>query len=543
MSRQYRESLSPEAQDVEFSRPSELAPRSTSASGLAFFHAPVDLSTTLVQYWFTHICPMWSVFDSEQSLNRKLPSNTWTTSEPVFYALQAMSAASLAESSPQFSSMLPSLVTRATTTITLKLQALRNSPAVPAVNITVDLLFALCAIGTSLHWNDSSQFGDELLHDAKEVLGLWTMSLSAVDAMVHAYFHQALTYWQMLHTFVGRGPKLHQLDRRRSRYRLRLRKAMQFDHDSDPIDQHRACDGRPYLDGSRLHPWCGISSEVIDLFGQVLALCRSTRSKDNRSRASQSNTTADMLCDIHIARDLQNELLVLDFDAIVTADEIPGRCLQTGDEKTPITHLIRTAEAYRQASLIQLYLTFQDLDIEPTKTVTFSYDRYFAVGFNHNGASRTQRLSCMALQLTEILKTLPPDSGTRCIQPPLLIVAAAGLRMDSDPAILDTTSMSPQSIHMLPTCRANYLATDGSLAHPSITESPVTVATFEVAKARRFTKSRLRALQDTLPPRPIQVALDLVNAIWVEYDGSYAGSRDTHWLDIMNKSGCSTVFG
>jgi hypothetical protein len=71
----------------------------------------------------------------------------------------------------------------------------------------------------------------------------------------------------------------------------------------------------------------------------------------------------------------------------------------------------------------------------------------------------------------------------------------------------------------------------------------ITRATLEVAKARQFIRGRLHALQTNLPPRPIQVALDLVNAIWSEYDGSNPVSDDAHWLDVMNQTGLQTIFG
>ena len=137
------------------------------------FRAPLDLPTTLVEYWFSHICPVWSAFDSHANYNRKIPLDTWTTSEPVFYALQAMSAAFLADSMPQMSCLVPPLVTQATTIIQHKVSSIRNAPNIPSINITIDLLFAVFAMGTSTHWADAPELGDKLMQDAREILGLW----------------------------------------------------------------------------------------------------------------------------------------------------------------------------------------------------------------------------------------------------------------------------------------------------------------------------------------------------------------------------------
>jgi hypothetical protein len=136
-------------------------------------HAPLDLPTTLVEYWFSHICPVWSAFDSPTNYNRKIPLDTWTSSEPVFYALQAMSAAFLADSMPQMSSLVPSLITKASTVIQQKISAIRDAPYIPSINITIDLLFAVFAMGTSMHWADAPEIGDKLMEDAREILGLW----------------------------------------------------------------------------------------------------------------------------------------------------------------------------------------------------------------------------------------------------------------------------------------------------------------------------------------------------------------------------------
>lgn len=177
----------------------------------------IDLPTTLVEYWFSHICPVWSAFDSYANYNRKIPLDTWTTSEPVFYALQAMSAAFLADSMPQMSSLIPSLITQATTTIQKRISHIRNAPCISGINITIDLLFAVFAMGTSTHWADAPDLGDELMQDARDILGLWQLQLSSHDAMVHAYFHQALTWWEMMSSLADRDLKHSALDRKRLR--------------------------------------------------------------------------------------------------------------------------------------------------------------------------------------------------------------------------------------------------------------------------------------------------------------------------------------
>ena len=550
----------------------------------AFFQGPIDLPTTLVEYWFRHVCPMWSSFDSKDNYNRKVAVDTWTTSEPVFYALQAMSAACLADSMPQVQSILPSLVTQATATIKKKMSALRNSPDIPALSINIDLLFAVFAMGTSMHWADSSQYGDEMLQDAREALGILLTNLSAVDAMVHAYFHQALTYWEMMYSIVEREPpNNYKLDRKRLKYQKRLHQALQLNDHTQWIEQpqYESINGdtRFSIDQEQNpvaaqwgtknlpHSWCGVSSEVIDVFGQVLALCRCARIRHRGCKAWTTAATTDALSDIGAAHDLQKELLSMHFSDISDKDKLRGVRLQTSDETTPISHLVHIAEAYREASLVQLYLTFEDLEVErstkaPDSITSTSTSLPFA-----EDVPRAEKLVAMALELVAILGQVPAESGSRCIHPPLLILAAAGLRLNVNSCYPKVSTDFGQQ---------NLYGTDGLGAlqsrnltdnvyrqsceltltgmsmppqgiHTPLSGTPagdlnITLATLEVAKARQFIRGRLHILQTNLPPRPIKIALDLVNAIWAEYDCSSPGS-DAHWLDVMNQTGLQTIFG
>ena len=85
----------------------------TSQNGMprcAILPNPVDISTTLIEYWFTHVCQMWSTFDSDVNYNRQVATVNCTTSEVVFYALQSMSAACLLEITPSFKDSLSLII-------------------------------------------------------------------------------------------------------------------------------------------------------------------------------------------------------------------------------------------------------------------------------------------------------------------------------------------------------------------------------------------------------------------------------------------------
>jgi hypothetical protein len=65
-----------------------------------------------------------------------------------------------------------------------------------------------------------------------------------------------------------------------------------------------------------------------------------------------------------------------------------------------------------------------------------------------------------------------------------------------------------------------------------------------VSQARQLILSRLELLQRTLSPKPIGIALKLVQAIWENHDnGRVDFGQHKHWLDIMIDTGLQTLFG
>lgn len=91
--------VEPQADDIE----PEPEPKPQTKSGLELEHQPeltlhqpiVDIPTFLIEHWFKSVCSSWSAFDSHANPYRVLTSALWSTSMPVFYSLQAISAASL----------------------------------------------------------------------------------------------------------------------------------------------------------------------------------------------------------------------------------------------------------------------------------------------------------------------------------------------------------------------------------------------------------------------------------------------------------------
>ncbi|KAH8767198.1 hypothetical protein F5883DRAFT_644212 [Diaporthe sp. PMI_573] len=364
---------------------------------------------------------------------------------------------------------------------------------------------------------------------------------------------------------MGRGSISAKLDRKRRQYHGRLRQAMLLSNDNSDVI---LCESLPYnpgqnVSGTRPNSWCGVSNEVINIFGQVLALCRSACHQDKDKNALTVAMTSNALCDISLALELRRELQSMDFGTLILMQQVQGFPVETRDDNTPLSHLLQTAKAYRQAALLQLHLTFSDLPMAPWErrcgfTDTLPNDMMDVT--TENEQSRAEFVLTLALQLVTTLEKIPAQSGSRSRHPMLYLSAAAGLRFDTcpksrdgfhmasahaasglsahsalEPSALQTNQFSrgaAQPAFTLPENSCQHKLGSAHFAGPFIPQS-----TLEVSRARRLVWSRLSSLQQTLPHRPSDSTIQLVKAIWLEYDSPESGCSSIHWLNVMTKTG------
>lgn len=370
----------------------------------------------------------------------------------------------------------------------------------------------------------------------------------------------------MLVAAVGQGSIADSVDMKRRLKRHQLGQQVLWPLDDwihgmdNPAAAASSYDTYQDLLGTRPNSWCGISNEVIHVFGQVLALCRSVVYLEQEDSSPPS--------DILIALELQRDLLAMDFDALVLMEEAQGFAVETRDINTPVSHLVWTAEAFRQAALLQLDLTFKNLGRiteEPPVSQEFLLAGVLPNGTAGDTSSEEQRRGEMllrsTLRLVRVLEQIPADSGSRSIHPMLHLSAAAGLRfitgVDSqdsaypatgnlgqgnDPlgfllsensAIPMTTSplfnTVPSELDML---NVGFQSMTGSAAHVINPQS-----TFEIVKARQFVWTRLQNLQQSLPHGASNSMSHLVKNIWLEFDQWQPGDAEVHWLKVWRKCG------
>ncbi|KAF2847333.1 hypothetical protein T440DRAFT_213024 [Plenodomus tracheiphilus IPT5] len=517
--------------------------------------SPTHMPTILIEYWFRRICPMRSTFDSEVNYNRQVAWSNWTSSEAVFTIMQAMSAACLMDSMPELKSILPTLRLQALAAISSGLTRVEES-FIPGV--TVDLVFAVLSFGTSMHWySHESLSGPECswLDIARRLLSIWKPRLRATDALLHAYFSQALTYWEMLLAPLGQGSFPTMIRWKRQQLRTCLDNSLNLSYSYDNTTTYELRPGEAVVGtlGTRPNSWCGISSEVIHVYGQVLALCRSVSMRTGHAEISIVAKASDTLCDFSIARELQKELLAMDFETYVLLEEAHGYLVQTHDQNTPVSHLLQTAEAFRQAALLQLYLTFNELPLSQEL-----HENNLSAGMlpeRITGSNceqiRERGLLRLSLRLANALQKIPAESGCRSMHPMLYLAVAVCLWYSTtleqefhpitafvEPSTnigskMRRPSQNAESLICPPLDNVSGL----TLENRQYTISQVSLYRTEITKARDLVEVRLNTLQHMLPHPSSGRVLQVVKAVWSTYDRPGLSDSSMCWFKILREDG------
>ncbi|KEY69277.1 hypothetical protein S7711_01728 [Stachybotrys chartarum IBT 7711] len=469
-----------------------------------------NYSSVLVEEWFHHVCPIWSSFDSATNLNRTLAHESWTRSAAVMHCLQSMAAICLSTQIPYMKRVAKSHLDSAVVAIQSDLRSSRN---LPAGELPSDLLLALCCVGTTACWLDTKEIGVQYLKETKSLLKRTNeeaSKLSMTDLQKLYFFNNSLVYWNMLVAVVS------------------------DDQDDLGVPKPKKPSGTELPGPITPHPWTGISVSSQLLFMQAIRLCRKFRLRHNQGMTFTMTNLQLALGEIEEAQRIEEELLGLEQHEVEEISE-------TGDKMSPRDHFVYVAEAYRLASLLQLYQTFPDLVARRLPEQVRQSSGY---------VPWDKWIVPLCLRLVNILRKIPVSSRTRCIQPLLYISASSGLRFDVD--ALMPLQESDITISTMPDhSNAAFAELDRTLAFPpddtAADPSPsfvdLTKLSIQITHARRFILGRLSMLEHSLPPAPIIVAKQLVTAIWAAYDSETSRPNYTHWIDVMENLGLRTIFG
>lgn len=458
----------------------------------------VDIPSFLIEHWFKSVCCSWSALDSQANPYRRLTSSLWRTSMPVFYALQAISAASLVERLPHvMRDTARSAPRKAAEAIQQELVAFSRGqrPGFPS-----ELLLSLFCMSSSLCWLESRQLGQQYVRQARAVLkSLAGRPLDSETRELLDFFNGCLVYEEMLRSVVSEDE-------------IDFENMLSW---PEPAYPRAVVPAVP-------HAWTGISADVLRLFGKAMALCRRSRTRWRHNDGTSYRILQGAMRDIEEATRIEDFLLSINVPQLPPHTE----ALETTNRARDLHYV---TEAYRLSALLQLYETFPDL----------SAKRIPGLKDADGAAAWKTWVSPLALRLAGVLEQIPAKS-MRCIQPLICLCAGSGLRYDSKVPLgrghlnylLCTEPNTPSS------SSTGAAGTDSHFSAPAVSEHAI-----QTSRARQLIMERLDQLELSLPPKPIGVAKQLLRAVWSAYDEEIGLSRRTHWLDVMSHTGLHSIFG
>ncbi|TVY60334.1 Beauvericin cluster-specific repressor BEA4 [Fusarium oxysporum f. sp. cubense] len=475
--------------------------------------------SVLIEYWFRHVCSLWSNYDSDVNLNRTIAAALWSNCELVYLSLQAMSAAHLSAKVPMMRQTSITNMKAAAEIMRADLHTVKSHQLFNSV--PTSLLFSLMGIGTSICWLNATQLGLPFLCEAKAILHAVNKNkhaLSEEQRQLLSFFNKSWLYCEMLLSMVTSSCR--SLQKMEEMGDVEEAVPASAPVTADPVEQVP-------------HPWTGVSSDSYKLFMRAMKLCHKFRRKIRKPQDmfASANISAAMQL-IEEAAVVEKKTCDLDVECRETIGE-------TNDKKTPNQHLFNVAEAYRQSTLLQLYQTFPELIVRRHE-------------LDQSQAQDAQSLwdnwiTPIALNLVSILKLLPTDSGSKMTQPLLCVSASTGLRRKH----IEVKATTPRDVPFsqdasLEDCdMIHYL--DFAGLHDELPEEsepePDPDANAGIMAARQFLHERLETLKTVLPPKPVAVAQDLTKAIWQAYDTEQCAKYATHWIDVMDSRNLKSNWG
>ncbi|KAL9562242.1 hypothetical protein ACKAV7_013325 [Fusarium commune] len=433
-----------------------------------------NLPTALSDFFIREVIPLYCAWDSQSNLMRVVAENSWQSSKVLYHTMQSMSAACL-------TSVFPELSTTAIQERLIALQFLDEDDPNTAEYVEARLLATVLLCHTA-SWHDPGNLAKERYHLTQRRVLEWSSTSGTQSKPMVKFFQTAVDYWGMLLSFftdVSGNPDSDTLI-----------------GPSEPSNQ------------SVLHPFVGMAGETVKTLTDVGNLVSQYRSRASSIRFITEDDMNFFKKKIREARCLEKRLL-----AYTPADT--SKIQDTGDPRTTLAHLAKIDEAYRCVGLLQIYRVFSDLLAE----------RYNPWDTNHicsarppskvpSKAEKDYWLTSLALYALELLRDIPFESRSRCIQPLILVAISSELRRTPQ----DVTSLG---------------AADEESRY-------VGQSIIELAQARNFVKSRLSAYADVLPLRKVSNILELVTSIWSALD---EGELDVYWLDICTRKQLNTLIG
>ncbi|KAJ5748276.1 uncharacterized protein N7511_009972 [Penicillium nucicola] len=457
----------------------------------------IQLPAMLVEYYFRTVCNQWSSFDCPLNPFRTIISRLWSRNAAIYFTIQSMSAASLAND-------FPSMRAIGRQTQQQAIVCLQNSMRGRSARMGDDEFFlALLMLGSTTGWHDPSDLGLSYLKAAQEhLLRQKHRSKSPNFGVAKQYplFKQCLLYWNLLAAFVAEdSPILNE----------------------DSPTENSDSDLSIYLvDGQAIpHPWTGSLTYALSLFYRTARIIRTSKTSHRRQAQAVDPTVVDFSC-LAEELDLRQRAEELEHSILFSGFSFYCGPVDIGDTNTPPSHFLTLAEAYRCAALLQIYHVFPEIleerlrtnhDSDSESSIPALFLLLFPITADWLLLSIEDTRHSLALHVVSLLDQLPSTSGTKVMQPVILACISSDLVFSS-----------------------------GSVLGPAANAIPnLNTLDVDIAQARRKVKMKLSELTIILPKLPMQRISNVIHETWDRADSGL----EEFWLDVMLDLNLETIMG
>ncbi|RSL88986.1 hypothetical protein CEP52_015039 [Fusarium oligoseptatum] len=341
-----------------------------------------------------------------------------------------------------------------------------------------DLLLGIILLGMTSSWHDPSSLGLCHLVGSRNLFKLW-MATSGLEgslkplSMTQNFIVSSMVYWEVMISFL--------LDQE-------LEAISYLDAFLDPA-----------LDSlSQPCPWTGVATDILIRLAKVGTMVRKRRSFRNRGLAEGETALLPQLI---------KEASALEQDILKSRAPLIGLIKDTGDPRSPPSHLVKMARSYRLASLLELYRAFPEIATNSTSR------------FNEGEETdkQSQLVLGLAFDILEILETIPDDSRTIAIQSLVYLIAGSTLG-----------HLAPAYGHQLPVAQ---------------TRQKHLINSWRQFVRNRFYKSFL-----SIGLHTINRVGTMLEEVWSRMDSMVSSTgqghvMDVHWIDVMTEKKLETILG
>jgi hypothetical protein len=242
-------------------------------------------------------------------------------------------------------------------------------------------------------------------------------------------------------------------------------------------------------------PWTGVATDIFIRLAKVGTMVRKRRSL--RSPRLAKGETAALAKLIEEASTLEQAILK-------SRAPLIGLVKDTGDPRSPPSHLVKMARSYRLASLLELYRAFPEI-------ATSSTSRFDDV---KETGKQSQLVIGLAFDILEILETIPDNSRTIAIQSLVYLIAGSTL--------------------------GHLVAVDGHAAQSRQNQL--------INNWRQFVRNRFYKSFLSIGLHTINRVGTILEEVWSRMDSMVSSTgqghvMDVHWIDVMAGKQLETILG